>query len=281
MQGTVMNSKLPVWPGIPPDRSSPVGVSCGACVDDQQDSRSWRSPTKRDPIYRHLLAAMAALTIALGFSTECFADVLLVEVVPSNIPASVPPGFSGTFELDLVNPTTNTSSFQVEGFQFELRVPVGSGVLFSDATTSTSAAPYIFSGNSIADSFFGGSLIVSPPPPPSTSDLHGLDFVVTPNTFTTLRPGDSFGLGLISFTVDASAGPGFVPISIIPLNADNFAGTQLSDPDGNPISFLTSDGGITIRTSVVPEPSSMTLALLGAAAMATVGFVRRGARRGT
>jgi hypothetical protein len=178
---------------------------------------------------------------------------------------TVPPGFAGTFELDLLNPSTNTQSFNVAGFQFELQVPAGSGVLFTGATTSTAAATYIFAGNSIADALFGSSLIVSPPPPPATSDLLGLDTVATPGSFTTLNPGNSFGLGLISFTVDESAAAGIVPVSIIPFDVNTAPnGTLISDNLGNSIPFTASDGTITIQagTIVVPEPSTFMVAIV-------------------
>ncbi len=225
---------------------------------------------------RALRRSLTALALVIALSGSCLAESVTVAIDQSTIPASVAPGFSGTFELELINPASNSSSFDVAGFQFELRVPDASGVLFTNATTATSASTYIFSGNSVADSFFGGSLIVSPPPPPATSDLLGFDTVLGPNTFTTLNPGDSVGLGLISFSVDPNASPGLVPISIISLDADNPSGTQLSDPNGNPISFATSDGSIVIGASSVPEPTSLVMALIGGAAVAFAARARRG-----
>ena len=212
------------------------------------------------------LGAMAAAVVllgAIGHPITARAGSLVVEVVPAN--TNVTAGSAGTLELDLLNPST-TQSFNVAGFQFELQVPGGSGVLFTNATTSTTAASYIFAGNSIANSLFGGSLIVSPPPPPATSDLLGFDTVATPGTYTTLNPGNSFGLGLISFTVGASAASGMVPVSIIPFDINTAPnGTLISDNQGGSIPFTTSDGTITIRagTTVVPEPSTFTLTIVG------------------
>ena len=210
------------------------------------------------------LGAMAAAVVllgAIGHPITTRAD-LVVEVVPAN--TNVTAGSAGTLELDLLN-TSSTQSFNVAGFQFELQVPSNSGVLFTNATTSTAAATYIFAGNSTADSLFGGSLIVSPPPPPATSDLQGLDTVATSGTFTTLNPGNSFGLGLISFTVGASAASGTVPVSSIPFDINTAPnGTLISDNQGGSIPFTTSDGTITIRAgNVVPEPSTFTLTIVG------------------
>src|SRR5271157_6396019 len=115
------------------------------------------------------LGAMAAAVVllgAIGHPITARAGSLVVEVVPAN--TNVTAGSAGALELDLLNPSSNTQSFNVAGFQFELQVPGGSGVLFTNATTSTTAESYIFAGNSIANSSFGGSLVTSPPPPTSS-----------------------------------------------------------------------------------------------------------------
>ena len=222
------------------------------------------------------MAAAVVLPVQLGIPITARAESLVVEVVPVSTTVSVPPGYSGTLELDLLNPSTNTQSFDVAGFQFELQIPVASGVLFSDATTSTTAEPYIFAGNSVADLYFGGSLIVSPPPPPATSDLQGFDTVANPGTYTTLSPGASFGLGLISFSVDAGATPGSVPVSIIPFSNTDANGTQISDNNGNAIGFTSSDGVIVIQAAgTVPEPSSLMLVIVGGCGSILLSLMHR------
>lgn len=226
------------------------------------------------PPRRMAVAAALALLGGLGLPVSSRAG-LVVEVVPFDTDATA--GSSGTFELDLLNPTGNSQSYDVAGFQFDLRVPSGAGVLFTDATTATSLAPYIFSGNSVADSFFGGSLIIAPPPPPATSDLQGFDTVLIPGTFTTIQPGDVYGLGLIYFSVDAGAASGVVPISVIPLDNNNPFGTQISDPNNHAIPFSTSNGQITIQSSgAVPEPATFTLVLFGGSGLM---LMRRGRNR--
>jgi hypothetical protein len=209
------------------------------------------------------LTTAIALLSSLFVSEAIRADELDVEVVPSSLMVTVPPGYSSALEVDLVNPATNSQSFSVEAFQFELRAPSGSGVTFSDATTATSA-PYIFAGNSIANSLFGGNLIVSPPPPPATNDLLAFDSVATANTFATLAPGNTLGLGLVSFSVDANAQAATVPLSIITFNPSTAPnGTQLVDPNGNLIPFSSSNGQIAILSSVVPEPTALSLVVSG------------------
>jgi len=218
------------------------------------------------------LGAMAAAVVllgAIGHPITARAD-LVVEVVPAN--TNVPPGASGTLELDLLNTST---TLYVAGFQFELQVPSGSGVLFTNATMST-AATYIFAGNSFADTYLGGSLITSSSP----TDLTALDTVATGGTYTTLNPGDSYGLGLISFTVNANAPSGTVPISIIPYDFNTApSGTQISDNQmpASSIPFTTSDGTITIQGAVaVPEPSTLTIvAVAGAFCLLGYRFARK------
>jgi hypothetical protein len=224
-------------------------------------------------------AVMAAAVVLLGVTGSprtARAGSLVVEVVPANTNVTVPPGFGGTLELNLLNPAANTQALNVAGFQFELQAPSGSGVLFTNATTSTAAAAYIFAGNSIADSFFGGSLIISPPPPPPTNVLLGFDTVATPGTFTTLNPGQTAGLGLISFSVDANSAPGVIPISIIPFDINTAPnGTLISDNNGAPIAFTMSDGSITISAgSVVPEPSTFVLTVVGIGGCVLLSLMR-------
>ena len=202
---------------------------------------------------RVVATALSWLALLHCGNERARAGSLVVEVVPSQIDVGVPPGFSGTLELDLLNPASNTQSFQVAGFQFQLLAPAGSGVSFTNATTATAVAPYIFSGDSVADRDFGGSLIISPPPPPPTNDLLGFDTVATPGAFTTLKPGATYGLGLISFSVDASATSNTVPIQIIPFSSTDPYGTQISDPNGRALPFVTSDGLITVHAAAIPS----------------------------
>jgi len=210
------------------------------------------------------MAAAVVLLGAIGHPITARAGSLVVEVVPVN--TNVTAGSAGTLELDLLNPSSNTQSFNVAGFQFELQVQGGSGVLFTNATTSTTAESYIFAGNSIANSHLGGSLLISALPPSGTSDLLGADTVMTPGSYTTLNPGNSFGLGLISFTVSASAASGIVPVSIIPFDISTAPNGTLISDNQIPVSsipFTMSDGTITIQPGiVVPEPSTFMVTVV-------------------
>ena len=88
--------------------------------------------------------------------------------------------------------------------------------------------------------------------------------------FVTLNPGDLFGLAHVTYSVDSGAPAGPVVVSLVP------AGTSLSDNNGGPVSFTTSNGTITISTTSVPEPSSIVLVGLGVALAAMFHRVVKG-----
>lgn len=163
-----------------------------------------------------------------------------------------PTAGAGTFEVLLAN--TNLpggSTFDVASFTFEILVPSNSGVHFTSATTATSAAPYIFfgTGGASVDPSFQLSVDGFPNTDVSASDTE-FSFPSIP-----VGPGQTFGLGRISYSVDPQAPTGDVPISFIP------SGTSLSDGLGNPIVFATDsrNGVIHIAANAVPEPSTLRI----------------------
>jgi hypothetical protein len=166
-------------------------------------------------------------------------------------------GSSGnTFEVDVQN--TGPAAVDVAAFSFEISVATSSGVTLTGADTSTTVNPYIFAGNS----FLGPNIATSTGTTLDASDL------ATAGS-TTLAPGDTFGLGRVSFEVLHSAALGPVAVTFTA-----FPATSLSAPDLSNIQIDTLNGGtITITAATVPEPSSLisaTLGLVGAA-----WFIRR------
>jgi hypothetical protein len=76
---------------------------------------------------------------------------------------------------------------------------------------------------------------------------------------TTLAPGDTFGLGRVSFMVAASAPSGPVTVTLTP-----YPSTSLTDPNLNNIPIDTlNNGTITISGGVIPEPPALISATLG------------------
>jgi hypothetical protein len=76
--------------------------------------------------------------------------------------------------------------------------------------------------------------------------------------FRTLNPGDSFGLGHISFAVDPTTPSGTDAIVITSGDA-----TSLSDVNLIPIPFTISNGLMSVGVAV-PEPAALTQAALAA-----------------
>jgi hypothetical protein len=93
-----------------------------------------------------------------------------------------------------------------------------------------------------------------------TTDFTASDTDQTAPGFTTLNPGDVFGLAHVSYEVASGTSAGAVTVSLVP------DGTSLSDVTGSGIVFTPVGGSITINAST-PEPSSLTMIGIGTAAL--------------
>jgi len=200
------------------------------------------------------LTALATVALAVAFAPGSAQAGGLVMSLDNVIG---PTGGAGTFEVLLSNTeSTGGLSFDVASFSFELMLPSGSGVQFTDASTATMSNAYIFAGT--------GGASVDPAFTLSLDPFPNTGFAGSDSEFTfasiAVDPGKTFGLGLISYQVGENAPPGDVPISFVA------AGTSVSDATGaTPNGFTTDDrnGVIHVSGSVVPEPSSLVLALCG------------------
>jgi hypothetical protein len=184
--------------------------------------------------------ALAALLLSCG-PTAVRAD-LSVTVQSS----SAPVGGVGSFDVDLGN-IGGMTSYNVSGFSVELSVSAGSGVSFTDANVSTTTAPYIF------------GTLQTPPLVSMTFPFPNTDFIASDSSatapfFTTLMPGETFGLEHVSYSVAPGAALGPVTVSLVGLGTT----TQILDLNGNLLPFTPANGTITITTAV-PEPSSLRL----------------------
>ena len=194
-----------------------------------------------------ILLAIALLALAL-WPPSVHAGGLIMSL--DNVTG--PTAGKGTFEVLLAN--TNPAggqSFDVASFSFQLSLPTGSGVQFTDATTATVKRPVHFPGDRRRIGRPEFQAIPRPVPEPR---FHRVGHRVhIPEHFG--RTGDSFGLGLISYSINSSAPPGDVPISFVA------AGTSLSDAAAAPINFQTdaAQGIIHLSSAAVPEPSSLVL----------------------
>jgi len=204
------------------------------------------------PGFRLALAAALVLAAALGRDVPCRAG-LLIEA-PS---LSATPGSSSSFDLLLVNTNpAGAASYNVAADSFELSLSGPLGVTFTDVSISTIVAPYIYvtSGTTVP-----GGLPLSLDTFPNTQ-FTASDAEFGPLGFQTVKPGDTFGLAHVSFTVSPTPALGADTIAIASGTA-----TSLSDVNGNAIPFAISNGSIT-----VPEPCA--LAQAATAAMIGLGY---------
>ncbi len=172
---------------------------------------------------------------------------------------------TGSFEVDLVN--NYGTSVTVSDFSIELKLSGLAGVVFTGASTDTTAFPYIFSGVGGPPPFSGSTF--------PTTDLVAGDSVFTAPFYVTLPStgtGSEVGLALVTYDTSGAL-PGTAFISIGP-------GTSVSDSVTNPtqsvdyqLNYSTPAGQIVVSGVVVPEPSA--LVLLATALPCVAGVFRR------
>ena len=192
---------------------------------------------------------MLVPAVTLLISAPAGASIIItVGNVFSNSPSS-----SNTLEIDLTN--TGPTSLSLGAFSFEI-VVTDPHITFTSASTAT-VAPYVFAGNSL----FGP--IISTSAPGQTLDGSDLWSGVGG---ATIAAGATVGLGHVFFDISAGDSSGPMTVMLSP-----FPATSLSDPSGGNISVNTlTNGSITIAGSPVPEPSALTLALVGLAALVSI-----------
>lgn len=202
-----------------------------------------------------VLLAMGS-TLALLCSVPARAAALTLSI---QSPVFANPGTSGnSFDVLLTN--TSGSLVSIGAFAFEFST-ASSDVIFTDATTGTLAAPYIFGGNSL----FGPDIATAA----GGQDLTASDVYAIPGAGTTLSAGAMVALGHILFDVLATAPSETVITSFV-----DFPATSLSDELGNDIAIDSLLGGEIVIGSAVPVPEPSSLALLLTAAV-SLAWVRR------
>ncbi|HTB15034.1 MAG TPA: PEP-CTERM sorting domain-containing protein [Bryobacteraceae bacterium] len=202
--------------------------------------------------------ALRLLVAGCGATLLCSpASATEFSIQPSIVVAS--PGAVGD-AFDVVLTNNGASSITVGTFAFEVSV-TDPDITFVGADFSTSAAPYIFAGQSV-DETFSLPLLTSN----TGQTLDASDSFFPFGSGATLTPGESLALGEVLFDVSPTAAPGSFAVSFTgtPSVAD---ANNLSDPTGAPIGVDTfTPGSIDVVSS--PEPSSIFLVLTGAAALA-------------
>jgi hypothetical protein len=197
-------------------------------------------------ICRTALAALAIAAVLLSVPAK--ADIIL-----SAESVTGAPGSTRTFDVLLTN--TGPSSQNIAAFNFELTT-TDTNITFTDVTTSTTTATYIF-----PSSFFGPDITTPTLAGPQTVEAGDVDA-----TFlgTDVASGATYGLGNVSFSISAGATNG----EIAEIDVSAYPSTSLSDNNFNNVDFTAESGTITVQTSTVPEPSPgglMILVLAGSA----------------
>lgn len=198
-------------------------------------SRSAHS-VARLPLWLPLLAATSTVLV---LSAPARAGLVVsVQSVPES---------AGAFDVTLMN--TGSSAVTINSFSFEVNSS-SSQVNFSDATTGTTTAAYIFDGNSA----FGPNINTT-----SGQSLLASDTNTQP-AGASLAAGATLGLGHVDFTVTG------VLSSPVAVTLSAFPSTSLTGPppDNANIPITTLQGGtISPAGGMVPEPSSLICAALG------------------
>lgn len=169
----------------------------------------------------------------------------------------VPPTSTGnTFEVSITN-VGNAASAPLAAFSFGLSVPGASGITFTNATINTVTNSYLFLGQSST-------------PPFSNNSFPNQSFIATDiyaaSGGISVNPGQTFGLGLITFDVAAGASsPTTVTLAAFPA-------TSLSDNLANNVPFTGFNGTITI--AAVPEPTTWAMLGVGAITAGAWGYRR-------
>jgi hypothetical protein len=192
-----------------------------------------------------------ALLACLGGAATARADLLLTAESVYAHPGDV----NDVFNVYLTN--VGAAPVDVEGFNFEINT-TSTDITFEQATTGTTLFSYIFAGNSL----FGPVISTSAP----GQTLDASDNAATPNSFTAINPGASFGLGLVSFNVAPGA-----PNQVAPVTFNmNSAFTSVSDQFGNLLPLQFASGNIS-----VPEPATGLLLIVPLAALIARRKLRR------
>jgi hypothetical protein len=202
-----------------------------------------------------LLLTTIAATLFPGLTR---ADIL---ITAPDVTAS--PGSSGSFDILLTN--TGTNGVGIGAFSFDISTAT-QAVDFTGASVFTTAAPYVYAGNSF-DEMNGFPLATKTGQELTASD--------TPNNAvqTILNGGMTLSLGKVFYTISPS--PAFTSVDIV----FSSTGTSLADYLGNPVPATTVNGDITLAP--VPEPSQSILLFvsLGILALFVIFKARVGAGR--
>jgi hypothetical protein len=186
-------------------------------------------------VRRHLLLRTAGVCILAC----CAANATLL--ISFQAPTATAGSTGNSFDITLLN--NSPSPLSVAAFTLQISTS-NPNVGFTGATSSTTAAPYIFG----AASLFGPNIATSVGQTLVASDIYlGIGGVLLPG-------GGLVGLGHVFFDVAPGAANGIAPVTFDPI------GTSLADDNGTLIAIGALQPG-QIIIAAVPEPGSAILIL--------------------
>jgi len=159
------------------------------------------------------------------------------DVVLSIEPSAAAPGSSGSFDVLLTN--TGATAVNIDGFNFQLSTP-NPNVTFTDVTTATTVAPYIF-----PDSLFGPDITTI-----ATGQTVEAGDVDASGNGTEVTAGATYSLGDVSYDIASAAMVGDTAI----VSFEPYPSTSLADMNSNNVSFTAVPGTITVALGITPTP---------------------------
>ena len=212
--------------------------------------------TTRRPSHRSALAALLLTLLAC----QAPARAQLVVSAPSLIEG--PGASSGSFDITLTNSGASTVQITSDAVGVSLQGP-GTGVNFTDATfSSPTGLPYLFTPSLDQDN---GLTLYSNSLPSQTLTLG--DSSSNALGFVDVAPNATLLLGYVSFKIDPGAAAGLYAIHFDPTS------TNFADTSRDVLTPTTVDGSITLAS--VPEPSTLMLSAIAAAALVAWRTTRR------
>ena len=200
---------------------------------------------------------MRSSLLLIAFAATLVVGRLNGDVIISAPTVATAPGSSGVFDVLLTNNSTS-AVVGIGAFSFDIST-TNPGVRFTGASTNTTAAPYVYAGDSFA-AINGFPLATRTGQELTASDIpnDGVEPFV--------GSGQTVSLGEISYVISPAAAFTSVPITF------SSTGTSLAGYLGSPVAFTTVNGAV----SLVPEPAP--LSLLGVCILAALASALKGAR---
>jgi hypothetical protein len=214
-------------------------------------------------VLRTALGFLAMVLLVLGVAPARAATLDMIVESTTALPGSI-----GQFDVILQN--NSAAAVTIGSFSVDVLLSSTTSVTFTSIDNNTTA-PYIFSITGSFPPGFASNLL--------PMEAAGFDTAATGGQV--LNPGDTFGLAHVKYLVDPAAIPGTVvgvTLEPTPVFLPPPGGTSLADDLGNPVDFTSVNGTTTVQSTVVPEPSSVTMLALSSVVLLLGTLAKSNAR---